>query len=134
MDKITESQSVERLGSLYTSTFLKDKENNHIKISVRLDMEYTNVNKTTFYRVFVAYKNKSCRNWKSTAEIPLCDRYIHPLIKGLTKDESLQAVYTAMNNHWERLNPLNGYCEGTLNGVPQSFKVVPLNTTGIFNR
>jgi hypothetical protein len=134
MKLMTESEKRSSSGSLYTYTYFKDEDGNHIKISIRLESEHTHSNAITYYKVFVYYKGYGCRNWSKPTEIKGHERYHNCMIKGLSEAESKQAIYTAMNNHWERLNPLLGYVDGTLNGVPQSFNVVPLNTIGVFNK
>jgi hypothetical protein len=127
MNYIEEIENPNRQGSLFTESYFINEDKTKIKLRVQITTEYTCANSNTIFNVYVSYKKYKCRNWSSDKLIDVENK----CIEGLTDQEALQAMYTAQNNHWEMLNPLKAYTNGTYNGIDVGFKVAPLNMSGI---
>jgi hypothetical protein len=104
-------EEVIKIGNLYTETIFKADNGNRIKLSITLGTEYTTSNKLTYYVFYVYLKLKRQKKWRTV--LTKATRQDVQSLNALTD----QQIYNAMYNHWQSINPISHFSNGSLNGV-----------------
>ena len=110
-------EKISHNGSLSTKTDFRLESGMQIRIEVWFTTECTVANQATYYNCNVSTKGKGCRNWifKFRGENSINER----ILQLITKEQ----LYTAYFNHWNKLNPVRMFSDGSVNGEYVNFTV-----------
>ena len=110
-------EQIINIGSLFTITEFRAKDGSMFKIKVYFETSSNVAFSLTEYKCSVYTKNKWCSNWhykgtKTAIEVIRNFSFI-------TENQ----LYTALYNHWNKLNPIRIFNRSETNGLLGDFSV-----------